>query len=137
VDYDRLMVDKEKNPLYQQTQEMMRLCRRIVQRHRDVEREAERPGLTTPRETWREDGEEMGRLLTYGRQYGEKLVSGLISPNEVDVAGKNGEVGEVDGMVAELFKSGKKTDTWGRVARDQVKALSGVVRTLAGLEVEE
>ncbi|KAK0740943.1 hypothetical protein B0T18DRAFT_419051 [Schizothecium vesticola] len=142
VDYDRLkvtpiMVNKENNPLYQQTLEMTRLCRRIVQRHRDVERETERPGLTTPRETWREDGEEMGRLLTYGRQYGEKLVAGLISPNGVDVASNDGEGGEVDGMVTELFKSGKKTDTWGRVARDQVKTLLGVVRTLAGHEVEE
>jgi hypothetical protein len=122
LDYDRLkvttiMVSKENNPLYTQTQEVMRLCRKIVQRHRDVEREAERPGLTTPRETWREDGEEMGRLLTYGRQYAEKLVDGLISPDGVDATGNNGEGGEVAGMVAELFKRRNKTDTWGRVAR--------------------
>lgn len=131
------MVKKENNPLYKQTQEILRLSRRIVQRHRDVEKEAERPGLTTPREAWREDGKEMGRLLSYGRQYGEKLVAGLISPDGVDMVGTNGEGGEVDGMVAELFKNGKTKDTWGRVARDQVKALTGVVRTLAGHEGEE
>lgn len=131
------MVKKENNPLFKQTQEILRLSRGIVQRHREVEKEAERPGLTTPRETWREDEKEMVRLLTYGRKYGEKLVAGLISPDGVDVAGNNGEGAEVDGMVAELFKCWGSTDTWGRVARDQVKALTGMVRTLAGHEGEE
>ncbi|KAK1832210.1 hypothetical protein QBC39DRAFT_76888 [Podospora conica] len=136
ADYDRLktapvMVDKGNNPLYKQTQELMRLSRSMVHRHRALERETERPGLNTPRETWKEDGEEMSKLLACGRQYGERLVAGLISPDGVGEIGNDAGGGEVDGMVKELFTSVETSDTWGRVAGDQVKALTEVVKTLA------
>ena len=134
-------IDKEGNPLYQQTQRMLRLCRGMVNRHRAVEKETERPDLKTPRETWGGDAEEMSKLLACGRQYGEKLVEGLISPEGWDSA-KDRQGGEVGDMVTELFKrSGKvaekKTEAWGRVANAQVKALAGVVRTLGGFDEEE
>ncbi|KAK4455704.1 hypothetical protein QBC34DRAFT_390685 [Podospora aff. communis PSN243] len=128
----------KENPLYQQTQQMLQLCRSILKRHRIAEKESQRPGLVPPRAEWKHDEEKMVALLQCGRQYGEKLAEGLLGPEKVnpeDVAreaeGRGPE--ESENLAAALFEKTREAagaDTWGQVAHAQMKALAGVVRTL-------
>jgi len=128
----------KENPLHQQTQQMLRLCRNILRRHQTTERESQRPGLVSPRAAWTEDEQKMVALLQCGRQYGEKLAENLLSPDETNpdnVARRSGDKGseEAEGLVAGMFEKTKQTavsDTWGQVAHAQMRALAGVVRTL-------
>lgn len=94
----------------------------------------------------------MRKLLTYGKTFGEKVVEGWITPHCNDEVGhgagegwndevvdENGEVlSETENLAKGLFewrrrgrgllKEGK--ESWGVVARKQMVALAGVVRTL-------
>ena len=84
----------------------------------------------------------MRQLLNYGRKYGEKLVEGIISPDgnvEDGPSTKDGEkegeqLSEPETLAVGLFENSKKksgeTETWGRVAHAQVRALAAVVRTV-------
>jgi hypothetical protein len=128
----------KENPLYQQTLQMLQLCRSIIKRHQTTEKETQRPGLVPPRAEWKHDEEKMVTLLQYGRQYGEKLAEGLLGPEKVnpdeiarEAEGKASE--EAENLAAGLFEKTReaaRADTWGQVAHAQMKALAGVVRTL-------
>ncbi|KAK3397284.1 hypothetical protein B0T20DRAFT_441036 [Sordaria brevicollis] len=134
---------KATNPLFTTGQQLTKLCRNILQRHQIAERDSQLHNPTVPREIWGEDYTKMRQLLDYGRKYGEKLVEGIISPDankgDSDTPSKDGEkeaedLGEPETLAVGLFDKSKKkseeTETWGRVAHAQVKALAAVVRTV-------
>ncbi len=130
-------VDKKDHPLFQTTQQMIRLGRAVLKRHQAAERELENLKLPPRRETWKGDEQQMRQLLLYGRRYGERLALSLLTPAEgatTVISGlSGGELGEAEGMAADLFEKGRKAaeeETWGRLAYKQVRALTGAVRTL-------
>ncbi|KAK4132907.1 hypothetical protein BT67DRAFT_64683 [Trichocladium antarcticum] len=138
------------NPLFAQTQQLLRLSRAILDCHQKADRDLRGAQLQlgSPREAWKRDEEGMRKLLECGRAYGERVVEGWISPEEGGAEDDNdeGEVGDRDdgeefdeGMMREaenlargLFESeGRKGgETWGVAARKQMAALAGVVGTL-------
>ncbi|KAK0652188.1 hypothetical protein B0T16DRAFT_387495 [Cercophora newfieldiana] len=127
--------DVKENPLYQQTQHMLRLCRNILERHQTAEKESQRPGLVPPRAAWKRDEQEMVALLQYGRQYGEKLANNLVVPGAVNPTEVTlGTEGEGQEEVAGLFEKTREVagvdDTWGKIAQAQMMALIGAVTTL-------
>ena len=129
--------DMKENPLFQQSQEIIRLSRAIIARHRTLEKETHCRSSVPPRDTWKRDAQEMAKLVRYGKQYGERLAESFLGPDETvpttstDTLGQ----GEMEELVGELFgksrKSAEAQGTWGQVAHAQVRALAGVVRTLA------
>jgi hypothetical protein len=100
--------------------------------------------LASPRETWERDEEGMRKLLEHGRVFGERVVEGWITPSAPgEEGGSDSGAGEEDGSEAEnlargLFEwrrkgcglKGGQQESWGVVARRQMVALAGVVRTL-------
>ena len=140
---------KEMNRLFTKGQQLTKICRDILQRHQMADRNAQQHKPTVPREIWEQDHQKMRQLLDYGRKYGEKLVEGIISPDPKgdDSPSQDGEkeggLSEPETLAVELFEESKKkseeTETWGRVAHAQVKALAAVIRTVPsseGIEVE-
>ncbi|GAB1313226.1 Ribosome assembly protein 3 [Madurella fahalii] len=137
------------NPLFAQTQQLLRLSRAILQCHGRVERDVREcvaaAGLGSPRALWERDAEGMRRLLVCGREVGEKAIEGWISP--AGAGEQQGEWGadsdgngdgdgdgkeEVDGLAKELFDRRERTaeESWGVMAKRQMVALTGVVRAL-------
>ncbi|CCC07454.1 hypothetical protein SMACR_02459 [Sordaria macrospora] len=131
---------KEPNPLFTQGEQLTKICRDILQRHQLADRDSQQHKPTVPREIWAQDYQKMRQLLDYGRKYGEKMVEGIISPDvkSDDSPSKDGEkeggLSEPETLAVGLFDNSKKksaeTETWGRVAHAQVKALAAVVRTV-------
>ncbi|KAK1776716.1 hypothetical protein QBC45DRAFT_380636 [Copromyces sp. CBS 386.78] len=129
---------KEMNPLFTKGEQLTKICCDILQRHQLADRDSQQHNPTAPREIWGQDYQKMRQLLDYGRKYGEKLVEGIISPDveSDDSPSKDGEkeggLSEPETLAVGLFDNSKKsgeTETWGRVAHAQVKALAAVVRT--------
>ncbi|KAK4247101.1 hypothetical protein C7999DRAFT_14840 [Corynascus novoguineensis] len=138
------------NPLFEQTQYLLRLSRAVLACHRTADRDsrAEQELLALPRETWKQDEEGMRKLLGYGKAFGEKVVEGWIMPHctarEGDGAAEEEEdygegSSEVENLAKGLFEWRKKgrgmlkvevEESWGVAARKQMTALVGVVRTL-------
>jgi hypothetical protein len=96
-----------------------------------------------------QDEEGMRKLLEYGRLYGERVVEGWISPRdhqdrdggeEEDESSDDedkGNMSEAENLARGLFEWRRKgrglvkgEESWGVVARRQMVALAGVVRTL-------
>lgn len=137
---------KETNPLFTKGQQLTKLCRDILQCHQITDRDSQQHKPMVPREIWEQDYQKMRQLLDYGKKYGEKLVEGIISPSSdvgkgdhktpSSIEGENGgeDLGEPETLAVGLFDKSKKkseeTETWGRVAHAQVKALAAVVRTV-------
>ncbi|KAK3901136.1 6d24efdd-47e8-48fc-a4f6-c9a3cf6d6fdb [Staphylotrichum tortipilum] len=135
------------NPLFKQTQQLLRLSRAILACHQTAERAARPPpDLASPRETWKRDEEGMRELLEWGRIHGERAVERWITPGE-----RWGEMGQEDADQGEGEREREKRseaenlarglfewrrvmegagESWGVVARKQMVALAGVVRTL-------
>lgn len=137
------------NPLFEQTQHLLRLSREILKCHQTVEKDSSTPDLASPRETWEQDTEGMRRLLEYGKTYGEKVVEGWITPGDrckqvvsgegEDSSGDDEEEkrNEAENLARGLFEWKKRKErllrgeeSWGVVARRQMVALAAVVRTL-------
>ncbi|KAH6850874.1 hypothetical protein B0I37DRAFT_414249 [Chaetomium sp. MPI-CAGE-AT-0009] len=137
------------NPLFEQTQHLLRLSRAILDCHRTVERDSRTEELVSPRETWEQDEEGMRKLLGYGKVLGERVVEGWITPHSEKAGdgegGDDGESGGEDGeglseaenLARGLFEWKRKGSgllkgekSWGVAARRQMVALAGVVRTL-------
>ncbi|KAK3304342.1 uncharacterized protein B0T15DRAFT_536226 [Chaetomium strumarium] len=149
------------HPLFEQTQQLLRLSHAILKCHQTVEKESRTADLTSPRETWKQDKEGMRKLLEYGKVYGEKVVEGWITPttpqngeqdpddddNEADDGEDSGEdregMTEAENLAKGLFEWRRKGrgllkagEGWGVAARRQMVALAGVVRTLQPQESE-
>lgn len=136
------------NPLFEQTQHLLRLSREILKCHQTAKKDSSTPDLASPRETWEQDAEGMRKLLEYGKTYGEKVVEGWITPGdrckEVDGGGEESsgddeeeKRSEAENLARGLFEWKKRKErllrgeeSWGVVARRQMVALAGVVRTL-------
>ncbi|KAL2195780.1 hypothetical protein P885DRAFT_38952 [Corynascus similis CBS 632.67] len=138
------------NPLFEQTQYLLRLSRAVLACHRTADRDsrAQQELLALPRETWKQDQEGMRKLLGYGKAFGEKVVEGWIMPHCTAGDGDGAEEGgeddaegssEVENLAKGLFEWRKKgrgmlevevDESWGVAARKQMTALVGVVRTL-------
>ncbi|KAK4101544.1 hypothetical protein N658DRAFT_516031 [Parathielavia hyrcaniae] len=146
---------KDNNPLFEQTQALLRLSRAILACHRTVEQQSRHSteNLSSPRETWAQDEDGMRKLLEYGRLYGERAVEGWITPRAQDDKACCGEedddesnseeerekLSEAENLAKGLFEwrrkgrgllLGKAEESWGVAARRQMGALVGVVRTL-------
>ncbi|KAL2019103.1 hypothetical protein VTK56DRAFT_10054 [Thermocarpiscus australiensis] len=141
-------LDTKDNPLFAQTQQLLRLSRAILKCHHAAERDA-RPRLeqlASPRETWKQDEEGMRKLLQHGRLYGEKIAERVINPEggqeeeEEESSGSDKENrGETEDLARGLFEKSRKglerkEETWGVAARRQMVALAGLVRTLPARE---
>ncbi|SPQ27575.1 6d24efdd-47e8-48fc-a4f6-c9a3cf6d6fdb [Thermothielavioides terrestris] len=141
------------NPLFAQTQQLIRLSRAILKCHQEADRDSRAPpDLASPRETWKQDEEGMRKLLEYGRLHAEKVVEGWITPTaeerqrEMEGVGddqgesgeENGELSEAENLAKGLFEWRNKErkallewkESWGVAAKRQMVALAGVVRTL-------
>jgi hypothetical protein len=106
--------------------------------------------LASPRETWERDEEGMRKLLEHGRVFGERVVEGWITPSAPGEDGgggsdsgaseddDGGDGSEAENLARGLFEwrrkgcglKGGQQESWGVVARRQMVALAGVVRTL-------
>ncbi|AEO61691.1 hypothetical protein MYCTH_2121463 [Thermothelomyces thermophilus ATCC 42464] len=143
------------NPLFEQTQHLLRLSRAVLACHRTADRDSRthQELLALPREMWKQDEEGMRKLLSYGKTFGEKAVEGWITPHCTVGVGdgvgeeqsdgavdENGEEGlsEAENLARGLFEwrrrgrglSREGEESWGVAARKQMVALAGVVRTL-------
>ncbi|KAL2185177.1 hypothetical protein L209DRAFT_756194 [Thermothelomyces heterothallicus CBS 203.75] len=143
------------NPLFEQTQHLLRLSRAVLACHRTADRDSrtQQELLALPREMWKQDEEGMRKLLSYGKTFGEKAVEGWITPHCTVGVGdgvgeeqsdgavdENGEEGlsEAENLARGLFEwrrggrglSREGEESWGVAARKQMVALAGVVRTL-------
>ncbi|EAQ86602.1 hypothetical protein CHGG_07855 [Chaetomium globosum CBS 148.51] len=137
------------NPLFEQTQHLLRLSHAILDCHRTVEKDSRTQELVSPREMWEQDEEGMRKLLGYGKVFGEKVVEGWITPHsekegeddeESDVEDGDG-ASEAENLAKGLFEWKRKGwgllkggESWGVAARKQMVALAGVVRTLPSKE---
>jgi hypothetical protein len=79
------------NPLFQQTQQLLRLSHAILDCHRTVERDSPKQELVSLREMWKQDEEGMRKLLGYGKMFGEKVVEGWITPHSENDGEEDGE----------------------------------------------
>ncbi|KAK3297610.1 uncharacterized protein B0H64DRAFT_392575 [Chaetomium fimeti] len=137
------------NPLFEQTQHLLRLSRAILDCHRTAERDSRTQELVSPREVWEQDEEGMRKLLGYGKVFGEKVVEGWITPHSEQVCDGEGDddgessgedregSSEAENLAKGLFEWKRKgwgllkgDESWGVAARRQMVALAGVVRTL-------
>ncbi|EGO56566.1 hypothetical protein NEUTE1DRAFT_138685 [Neurospora tetrasperma FGSC 2508] len=131
---------KEMNPLFTKGEKLIKICRDILQRHQIAVRDSQQDKPTVPREIWEQDHQKMRQLLDYGKDYGQKLVEGIISP---DVKGddsptqekeKEAGLSETETLAIGLFDGSKKkseeTERWGRIAYAQARALAAVVKTV-------
>ncbi|KAL1843619.1 hypothetical protein VTJ49DRAFT_601 [Mycothermus thermophilus] len=132
---------EDKNPLFEQTQQLLRASRTLLQRHRAVSRASLPAEVSSPRETWRRDEEGMRELLEEGRRVGERAVEGWIAPSDERKDGEGGEGSEEDddgeeqkreaeNLARGLFEWKKKDqfkagESWGAAARRQMVALAG------------
>lgn len=122
----------EDHALHQQTQQLIRLCRSMLNCHENAEKAFQRPGLVNPQARWKQDEKKMAELLRCGRHYGEKLVEGLLSPEEGTPAG---DIEGEEGLVAEMFEKSSRAveeEGWGPIAQAQLKALTSIMRTVPG-----
>ncbi|KAK4154286.1 hypothetical protein C8A00DRAFT_32963 [Chaetomidium leptoderma] len=139
------------NPLFEQTQLLLRLSRGILECHRTADRDSRAPELASPREMWKKDEEGMRKLLECGRLHGERVVEGWITPGgdqlqqqqqqETDGEDESGgedkeDMDEAENLARGLFEWRRKgrglkgEESWGVAARRQMVALAGLVRTL-------
>lgn len=142
----RTALSTEDNPLFEKTQQLVGLSHAILDCHRKAERDSRKQNVQSPREIWKQDEEGMRKLLEYGKIFGEKVVEGWISPDdrgrdredqEESDDGSGGEDSEVENLAKGLFEwrrkgrgLGKSDESWGGLARKQMVAMAGVVRTL-------
>ncbi|KAK4234000.1 hypothetical protein C8A03DRAFT_19025 [Achaetomium macrosporum] len=145
------------HPLFEQTQQLIRLSRAILKCHQTADRDSRTVDLKSPRETWKQDEEGMRKLLEYGKLHGEKVVEGWITPttseqkhqgtddddDDGEDSGEDKEImTEAENLAKGLFewrRKGRgllKAEGWGVAARRQMVALAGVVRTLQPQESE-
>ncbi|KAK4038124.1 6d24efdd-47e8-48fc-a4f6-c9a3cf6d6fdb [Parachaetomium inaequale] len=142
------------NPLFEQTQQLLRLSRAILSCHQTADRDSRTQEVVSPRETWKQDEEGMRMLLGYGKVFGERVVEGWITPHDDKVGGGDGEedgesggeedkesLSEAENLARGLFEWRRKggallkgEESWGVAARRQMVALAGVVRTLPSKE---
>ncbi|KAK4142953.1 6d24efdd-47e8-48fc-a4f6-c9a3cf6d6fdb [Dichotomopilus funicola] len=142
----RTALSADDNPLFEKTQQLVSLSHAILDCHRKAERDSRKQNIQSPREIWKQDEEGMRKLLEYGKIFGEKVVEGWISPDdrggdrESQEESDNvdeGEDSEVENLAKGLFEwrrkgrgLGKSDESWGGLARKQMVAMAGVVRTL-------
>ncbi|KAL2149392.1 hypothetical protein VTH82DRAFT_8043 [Thermothelomyces myriococcoides] len=96
------------NPLFEQTQHLLRLSRAVLACHRAADRDSrtQQELLALPREMWKQDEDGMRKLLTYGKTFGEKVVEGWITPHCNDEVGHGAGEGWNDEVVDENDKMG-------------------------------
>lgn len=98
----RIPLSIKDNPLFQQTQQLLRLSNAILDCHRTADRELRTQELGSLREMWKQDEEGMRKLLGYGKLFGERVVEGWITPHsggegEEEDGESDGEDGDDDG----------------------------------------
>ncbi|KAK5660939.1 hypothetical protein OQA88_12313 [Cercophora sp. LCS_1] len=136
LDQSSTLPNKAENALYQETQKVIHLCRRIHRLHKTAEEETQPEGLKPLRETWKKDEQGLKVLLRYGKQYGERMAENLLSAEERDVviAKGRGVTDETEQSMQRLFEESRKAmaeKSWGSVVKAQMKAFSEVIKTLA------
>ncbi|KAL2159974.1 hypothetical protein VTH06DRAFT_1629 [Thermothelomyces fergusii] len=149
------------NPLFEQTQDLLRLSRAVLACHRTVDRDSrtQQDLLALPREMWKQDEEGMRKLLSYGKAFGEKAVEGWITPHctgevgegagEARNAGAVDENGdgssEAENLARGLFEWRKRgrglskegEESWGVAAWKQMVALAGVLHSPSEFEADK
>lgn len=136
----------EDNPLFEQTQQLLRLSRAMLDCHRTAER-ACRGGpqlaLASPGEAWKRDEEGMRRLLEYGRLYAERIVEGWITPGEKEGADEQEEVeeeeGEEDAVGEGRGREREREGSWDTEMMNEAERLARGMfeKSQAGLKGEE
>ena len=131
--------DRRRHPMFEQMEKTLEISDEIISIYdRSVEKEPWDYKLRVPRAEWKKDEQGVKDLLRYGRRYGEKLAESIIVPRDrasLPHPAKD-NMNDTEGLATEMFEGSRRRaelgGTWGQVARDQLNAFAGLIRTLPG-----
>ena len=129
--------DRRRHPMFEQMEKILEISDEIISIYdRSTEKAPWDHKPRLPRAEWKKDEQGVKDLLRYGRRYGEKLAESIIVPRNSArlLPPEKNNMSDTEGLATELFGGSRRraelTGTWGQVARDQLNAFTGLVRTL-------
>lgn len=93
--------------------------------------------IELPVAEWKQDKQQVGKLLAQGRQAGEEIVERLLAPNSYPTP-KAEKHGFTDIQKLKFFKESNEAlgrENWGITATDQAAQLTAIIRKLLPEEV--
>lgn len=113
----------------------MTACRSILERHEAANRQTQDFTPEVPHDVWKQDNEQLVQLLTYGRQFGERVVQTIVSPDHRldELTAERNELGETGRAAIGLFNKTlevQRKTTVGQTMREQFNAFADIIRTV-------
>ncbi len=132
-------VGRRRHPMFEQMEKILEISDGIISIYdKSNENEPWEHEPRVPRAEWKKDEQGVKDLLRYGRRYGEKLAESIIVPGDRASLSHpaRDNMNDTEGLAREMFEASRRRaelgGSWGQVARDQLNAFTGLVRTLLG-----
>ncbi|KAK3387140.1 hypothetical protein B0H63DRAFT_541335 [Podospora didyma] len=127
----------EEKAVLEKSKKVIQISHQMLKHHEAIDKESQRYTVDMPGDVWKQDEHHLNLLLGYGKKHGQKLVEAIINPaaDKYPAVFSQTSTGmnEVEDIALGLFENSRKAtgiETWGKVARAQLKALVGVAKTL-------
>ena len=129
-------LDRLSHPLFKAGQQIFKSCHDILDYHDKANQASVSKEANPPGDMWQADNSAIQEVLSYARQYGEKLVDCAITlDSDLEVLKVDREqLPETGTMAIDIFeKSGKAIggETWGRTVAAQLSAVSALMETIS------
>ncbi|KAK3946085.1 hypothetical protein QBC46DRAFT_414789 [Diplogelasinospora grovesii] len=121
--------DMKRYPLFEHTQQVHRISRRILKRHQDADTESHGCKISLPRDTWKEEEQTIKELMGGCREYGEKLAESILVPGAqpVTLEGYSAETSRMAVRIFNNIRQAFKERTWGDTIHGQLKDATRII----------